>query len=373
MGLYKRGSVWWMSFSYQGRQIRRSTETTDKKLAQRILDKVKGEIAEGKWFEKLPGEDRTFKEMMDKYMAEHSIPKKASSERDKASILHLSPFFDEIPLVDITSTMINEYKKRRREEGASPATINRELALMKHAFNLAYKIWGWVSDNPVMKVPLEKEPPSRDRWLTYEEEEKLIAVSPEWLQEIITIAVETGCRREEILSLQWKDVDLINKVITIFGKKTGARRTIPLTTKAYEVLLKKKKTRDKIRLISGDFVFTHPPGKKVNIYTLRWAFEEATKKANIDNLRFHDLRHTFATRLAQNGVDPYTIQKLMGHTSFTTTQRYAHHFVDSLRRGIEYLDISRNEQNKNYHKFITFNDSEDKKSGEKFCNNDASY
>jgi integrase len=83
---------------------------------------------------------------------------------------------------------------------------------------------------------------------------------------------------------------------------------------------------------------------KVNIYTLRWVFEEAVEKAGIRDLRFHDLRHTFASRLAQNGIDPYTVQKLMGHTSFSTTQRYAHHFVESLRKGIESLEASRQER-----------------------------
>jgi len=148
MGLYKRGSVWWMSFSYQGRQIRRSTETTDKKLAQRILDKVKGEIAEGKWFEKLPGEYRTFREMMDKYMLEHSIPNKVSHDRDKRSLLHLMPFFGELLISEITPMRINEYKVTRRLEGATPATINRELALMKHAYSIAIREWEWIHKIP---------------------------------------------------------------------------------------------------------------------------------------------------------------------------------------------------------------------------------
>jgi integrase len=344
MGLYRRGSVWWMRFTYQAKQYRQSTETEDKKLAQRILDKVKGEIAEGKWFEKLPGEDRTFAEMMEKYMEEHSEPKKASTERDKASLVHLSPYFGEYAITTITPKMISEYKSKRRQEGASPGTVNRELALMKHAFNLARKEWGWITDNPIMKVAMEKEPPSRDRWLTYEEEEKLLSASPQWLKEIIAFAVETGCRREEILSLQWKDVDLFRRVATIFGKKTGERRTIPLTQRVFEVLKEREKVHAKVRSITGDLVFSHPPGVKVSIHNLRWVFEQALQKAGIQELRFHDLRHTFASRLAQNGIDPYSIQKLMGHSSFSTTQRYAHHFVESLRRGIDSLEISRQER-----------------------------
>jgi integrase len=114
----------------------------------------------------------------------------------------------------------------------------------------------------------------------------------------------------------------------------------------FAVLLEKEKSRAKVRSFDGDFLFSHPPGRKVNIYTLRSVFEDAIEKAGIHDFRFHDLRHTFASRLAQSGVDPYTIQKLMGHSSFTMTQRYAHHFVERLRRGIEYYEASRIEREK---------------------------
>jgi integrase len=343
MGLFKRGSVWWMSFVYQGKQYRKTTETEDPKLAKRIFDKVKGEIAEGKWFERLPGEERTFREMMEKYMAEHSEPKKASSERDRSSLTHLLPVLGDHLLTEITTKVIADYKKRRRIEGASPCTINRELALLKHSFNIALKEWEWVQENPVLKISMEKEPPSRDRWLTYEQEERLLASSPPWLREIIIFAVETGCRRGEILSLEWPNVDLRNKVATIFGSKTGERRTIPLTQRALDVLLLRQ--RAKVRSLAHDLVFTHPEGKVVNIHTLREAFEASLRKAKVDGFRFHDLRHTFASRLAQAGVDPYTIQKLMGHKTFTTTQRYAHHYSESLKIGIRALEVSRATQN----------------------------
>jgi len=148
MGLYQRGAVWWMSFVHQGKQYRRSTETEGKKQAKRILDKIKGEIAEGKWFERLPGEDRTFKELMEKYMAEHSAINKAprSHERDKSLNKHLVDFFGNSGLVEITPSLIAEYKTARRATGISPRTLNYELALMSHAFTLAIKEWEWVRE-----------------------------------------------------------------------------------------------------------------------------------------------------------------------------------------------------------------------------------
>ncbi len=344
MALFKRGPVWWMRFSYKGKQIRQSTETTDKNLAKRIYDKVLGEIAEGKWFDRLPGEERTFKQMMERYMAEHSTPKKASSKRDRGSLTHLLPFFGSYTISEITPQLISEYKTTRRGQKASPSTINRELALMKHAFNLALKEWEWVNDNPVKKVSMEKEPPARDRWLTYEEEERLLSVSPQWLEQMIIFAIETGCRKGEMLSLQWRSIDLFEKVVTIFGSKTGERRTIPLSQRALEVLKDRQKERVKVRSINEDLAFTYPVGQKININTLRSAFENALKKSKVEDFRWHDLRHTFASRLAQAGVDPYTIQRLMGHKAFITTQRYAHHHVESLRRGIGTLEASRTER-----------------------------
>jgi len=344
MGLFKRGRVWWMRLSCQGRQIRRSTETENWKQARKIYDKVKWEISEGRWFDRLPGEDKTFGDMMGKYLTEHSS-KKLSAERDRSSLTHLLPFFGDYLLREITPRLINEYKTTRRAEEPSPCTINRELSLVKHAFNIALREWEWVNQNPVLKIAMEKEPPSRDRWLTYEEEDKLLASSPQWLQEIMIFAVETGCRREEMLSLDWGNVDLFKKVVVIFAGKTGDRRSVPLTQRAFDILQVRVKRRMRIRSINQDLVFTHPEGQKVNISTLRKAFREALKKAKIESLRFHDLRHTFASRLAQSGVDPYSVQKLMGHKTFTTTQRYAHHYSESLRVGIRALEVSRMERN----------------------------
>jgi integrase len=136
-------------------------------------------------------------------------------------------------------------------------------------------------------------------------------------------------------------INLKNKVLTVLGSKTGEKRSIPLTRQALEVL-DARRSLDEQKL-QNDLVFTHPGVQMVNIYTLRTAFVTALEKVQMEDLHWHDLRHTFASRLAQAGVDPYTIQRLMGHKSFTTTQRYAHHYVESLRRGIYALDMQRPE------------------------------
>ena len=337
MGLYKRGSTWWISFTFNGKQVRTSAETDDKKLAEKIYFRVMGEVVEGRWFEKPAEEEETFREMMDKYMREHSAVKKRSTSRDEASLKHLLPFFGDYALKDIYPRLVSRYKSERLSSGAAPSTLNRELALMKHAFSLALKEWEWALQNPLKMVSMEKEAPPKELWLTIEEERDLLLVSPDWLREIIVFALDTGCRRGEILSLSWKHVNLSTRVVAIFGEKTGDWRGIPLTQRAYDVLEMKHFNR-KVRSLRDDIVFSHPDGRAINIHELRWSLETALKKAAIKNFRFHDTRHTFATRLAQNGVDPLTTQKLLGHKSFTTTQRYAHHYTESLRRGIDSLN-----------------------------------
>ena len=180
MGLFKRKRVWWMSFTYQGRQIRRSTGTENKKCAKKILDHVQMKINDDKFFDPVHEEGRTFTEMIERYLTQCSIKKvQASQVRDRQIVKHLLVHFGEaIRLVDITPRVINAYKTARREEGAAPATVNKELGVLRHAYNVAIREWEWCRDNPVQRVTMEPVNNQIERWLTPEEEVKLLAASP---------------------------------------------------------------------------------------------------------------------------------------------------------------------------------------------------
>ena len=322
-----------MDFIYKGRRYRKSTETEDRRLAKRIYDKVKGEIAEGRWFERLPGEEKTFGEMMEKYLNEYASKKlsaKSFQGYAKKPILYLGDYL----LCEISPKVINEFKIRRLSEGIKPATVNRELATMKKAFNLAVKEWEWVRDNPVLRVSMEKEENQRDRWLTFEEEEKLLNVCPDWLRELVIFALNTGMRLGEIISLEWKGVDLFRKTITIFKSKNKELRTIPINGVVFEML----KNKSRVKSIKTNFVFYTQVHKMYLKTSIDHAFKKVLKKAGIEDFRWHDLRHTFATRLIQAGVDFYKVQKLLGHKTPLMTQRYAHHYPESLRDAVEVLD-----------------------------------
>ena len=181
MALFRRNRVWWMGFSYCGRQVRRSTEVTDKKVAEKIYHKVRTQIAEGKWDEPARGADKTVKELLERYFRDHSaVNKSPSSQRsDRSVALHLIRSFGDLTLRELRPSLIEAHKAKRRAEGAAAKTINIELGILSHAFQLAVKEWEWVTENPVIRVSREKVRNMIERWLTAEEEQRLLAACPQ--------------------------------------------------------------------------------------------------------------------------------------------------------------------------------------------------
>ena len=336
MGLVKRGEVWWMNFMFQGRRVRRSTGTTNRALAGSILAKVQTQLIEGQYFESLEERTRTFKELMERFEREH-IVKLASRQTCQVFVKHFRAFFGDRTLAQITPRLIVEYKRSRSAVGVKAATINRELTCLKKAFNLAKREWEWCRDNPVCRVSAEKGAIKRDRWLTEDEEKRLLNVSPSWLREIVMFALHSGMRLGEILALTWAGVDLFRRTVTVFHSKNGERRTVP----ANQTLIALLKEKAKVRLLKTELVFPSRTGTPLDPNHLRRALRIALTRADLHDVHFHDLRHTFATRLVQSGVDLYKVQRLLGHKTPMMTQRYAHHYPESLRDGVEILDRHR--------------------------------
>jgi integrase len=336
MGLVKRGDVWWMYFTYQGQQVRKSTGTVDRRLADAILSKVKVQIVEGQYFEKAVAQSHTFTELMDRYEQEHVL-RKLRHRGVKGYMNNLRAFFGDRTLADITPKLIVAYKNKRYEDGKAPATINRELANLKKAFNLALREWEWCHQNPVTRVSMEKENNKRDRWLSEDEESRLLTACAPWLHDLVTFALHTGMRMGEILELTWRGVDFTRRTVTVLRSKNGERRTIPVN----ETVLRVLKEKTKVRSLASDLVFCSKAFTPMESGHLRRSFRLALSKAKIEEFHFHDLRHTFATRLVQAGIDLYKVQQLLGHKSPIMTQRYAHHYPESLRDGVEILDRPR--------------------------------
>jgi integrase len=151
---------------------------------------------------------------------------------------------------------------------------------------------------------------------------------------VVIFATNTGLRQGELMNLTWDRADLFRKTLTILAQKNKGKDTLPLNNLALDVL----KTRNKVRSIKSNLVFFNRESEPHDASNLRRSFYIYVEKAKVSKCRFHDLRHTFATRLVQAGVDRYKVQKLLRHKSPIMTQRYAHHYPESLRDGVETLD-----------------------------------
>ena len=265
------------------------------------------------------------------YVDNYAKPNKRSWRCDDYCIeAHLKPYFGKLDLGAITPLDVESFRAQRLEAGIKKSTSNRELALLKRMFHLASD-WGYSADNPVAKVKLFSERDNlKERVFTADEETKLLAYCAPHLRPIVVFALNTGMRRGEILGLRWDQVDPAGKSVLVKRTKSGRDRSIPLNEAAAGVIKAQRKTSP------GSYVFPSTKGKEF-MRTVDHSFGHACRLAGIVGLRFHDLRHTFATRLIRRGADIITVQALLGHYAVTVTQRYTHTGADEKRRAVEAL------------------------------------
>jgi integrase len=244
----------------------------------------------------------------------------------------LKPFFGGYRLADISPFLLEKYKRSRKEQGRSEVTINRELALLKNLFTMAIK-WGKASENPVKQVRLFREDNGRTRFLTEEEEARLLACCSPYLRPIVITALHTGFRKSELLSLTWADVDFRRQTIAVRAAyaKNGEARSVPMTVVLTETL-----KASRINAAPTAPVFLTPKGQPYR--DISRAFGTAVRRAVITDFTFHDLRHTFASHLVMGGVDLTTVKELMGHKHIAMTLRYAHLAPGHKRSAIAVLD-----------------------------------
>jgi len=323
----QRGKNWYIDYRAYGKRYR-ETIGPNKKLADEVLHKRMVEIAEGKFLDKKNSFNIKFEDFAKDYIELYSKHNKKSWISDLKRLKHLAPFFTGKYLYMITPLLIEEYKAKRIKE-SSPATVNRELACLKHMFTIAIQ-WGKAEKNPVKKVKLFRENNQRVRYLEKEEIERLINNSRGYLKRIVIIALNTGMRKGEILGLKWRDIDFKRGIIYLLDTKNGERREIPINSAVKWALIRQPKHKD------SPFIFCNKHGKSFR--NVRKSFVAGLKKSGIINFRFHDLRHTFASQLVMSGVDLNTVRELMGHKSMRMTLRYAHLSPAHKSRAVDLLD-----------------------------------
>ena len=262
---------------------------------------------------------------------EYAKANKKSWLRDEQMFASLTAFLgSERQLREIYPADIEGFKLHRRKE-VSGSTVNRELALLKRMFNLAIDWDLYLGSNPVRKVKFFQEVNTGFRTLTKEEEKKFLANATPYIQDIAIFGLNTGLRIGEILSLTWESVDIENNLLSIFAHKTNKIRTVPINTESRRVLEYWALGR------KNPFVFyNHETGGP--FVDLKAGFGLACRKAGIEGVTWHTLRHTFASRLVARGVDIVTVQQLLGHSTVTVTMRYTHTNLDAKRNATQKLE-----------------------------------
>ncbi len=331
-----RGGKYYIEYYCQGRKIAECTGYS-KKAAERALAVRKTEILQGRYSYKDEKDSMLFEDFAQMYMEEYSRLRKRSYKRDELSLKTLIPFFKGRRLAQITPHLIEKYQRERKER-VSGATVNRELALVKNMFSVAMR-WGKAVTNPVKQVKFFHEEWKSPRILSEAEEERLLQNTAPHLRPVIITALHTGMRKSELLSLKWDNVDFDKGIITLEASNTKSRkmRYIKMNRTLTDVLLNVR-----INSVGTEYVFCNQRREPYCMGnrggSVRTAFRGALRRARIEKFRFHDLRHTCATRLAQAGATPVAVQHLLGHQSLQTTQRYFHVTEDHMRDTMDLLD-----------------------------------
>lgn len=334
-GLYRRAGspYWWIHYTDGNRgTVRESTNTCSKKLAAVILSKKRANVAEGKHLDKKRNPQTTFFELLEQY-----TEAKARTLRMKGfegMVTAWKKSFGNVPCSKLTESKIEKYLNSRKDLSAT--SKNRHLTILRSVFS-----WGLnlkeplVSSNPTLGIKKDKraeEAAKRNRYLNHEEIQRLLSLASDGFRPILVTALHTGMRRGEILSLKWADVDLKARNITVRKTKGGKNREIKMNDTLVETL-KNLPSR-----FQKNYVFPSPvkPGKP---YTdVNHTFNRLTRKAEIEDCRFHDLRATFASQMVMSGADLKTVQELLGHSSLTMTQRYAHLSKAHVAQAVQNMD-----------------------------------
>lgn len=305
--------------------------------------KIESDMRTGRYIEISETIKHTLGDLIDKYIKEKLPQRKTEQNAFKNRLLWWRERIGDKLLREITPRLIAEQRDILLNEPSikstvnhyarTGATVNRYLATLSIVLTKGVREWGWLSENPALNVDKCRENKARTRFLDADEQKRLLDACKEsttpLLYMLVVIALSTGARQGEILNLKWNNLrfntDAQNVTLYFMNTKNGENRSVTISGLAYKLLLEHKQNSTDKKVISIDsknYVFARPDGKKP--YYLRRQWENALKKANITDFRFHDLRHTTASNLAMNGASLRDIGEILGHKTPAMTQRYSH-------------------------------------------------
>jgi len=323
MHIKKRGKYWWIEGRIGGKRIRQSLGTENKELAEQRRAKLELDLHQERVFGKQL--EHPFSDALLRYARVQKRQSPRWFDNNTVHILkRLREQFAGLNLSEISPDKVQNFFELRLMN-VKASTAQRDLSVLKAILNKAQRE-GLLETLP--SFPKQKKQPNRERYLTEAELGALVEASAQHLKPIILVAVDTGGRRSELLGLDWADVSLELKLVRFRNTKNGEDRNVPLTERSLLELIH-------LGPLPAGPVFTFN-GKAIS--DVKTAFRKAARRANVKDIRLHDLRHTYASRLARKGVPLYNIQKLMGHKSYEMVLRYAHLDPDFGREAIAALN-----------------------------------
>jgi integrase len=263
---------------------------------------------------------------------------KATAEEDKSKLRWLDRHLGGKPLDAINRDMIERVTRAKQTDGCSNATVNRTLALVRAILRKCAREWQWLDRAPAVRML--KEPTRRVRYLTHEEADRLLADLPSHLRDMAAFSLESGLRAANVTGLRWSAVDLDRKMAWVHPDEAKARKAIPVPLNGEAMSILQKQVGK-----HRDYVFTFKGQPVRQLSTAAWY--KALKRAGIENFRWHDLRHTWASWHVQSGTPLHVLQELGGWASYSMVQRYAHLAADHLAPWAERLTRSRLERGTN--------------------------
>ena len=326
MSLYKRkdSSVYWVKLHHSGKIVQRSTGTADKVKAQEYHDKLKSSLWDQ---ERLGVRPRySWQQAAGRWIEETSH--KATHKEDIAKLKWLHSILGELMLDEITLDVIAKIKAARLKQ-ASQSTANRFLALVRSILKRAVEEWDWLEKAP--KVKLFKESAGRVRFITPEQVQALLRELPAHQQDMVLFALQTGLRQSNVVKLEWSEINLEQAHMWVNSADSKNRKAIavPLNREALAAL-HRQTGKHPVRV----FTYKEKPISNANTH----AWKNALKRAGIEDFRWHDLRHTWASWHRMQGTPTHELQQLGGWKTGAMVERYAHLASDHLASAAARLD-----------------------------------
>lgn len=341
MGIYKRGRIYWLALTVDGKHICLSTGCTNKRMAQKVLDLRKAQIIEGRFG--LPKSNPpTLKEWAEQFL--ESIQHANTKRSYKSCIQTLNEFFGAGRLSEITPDRIELFKTTRLKSGAGPAIINRNLAVLRRMLKLAAR-QRLIIRTPFEEVDFLEERSHRrqPRILGFDEQVRLEAVAPPLLRTLVVLLTEAGLRvGREALRLTWDDVDLIEGLVYVRDSKTMAgRRVVPMSEHCRTTL---QEWKIKIGDVFSPFVFGNPSNPAVHLKSVRKSWTRTLRLAKLPYFPVYCLRATFASRLSAAGASDNIVAGMLGHSSPAILSTYAKLIDEFRHQAIQKLEKFRVDQ-----------------------------